>query len=239
MSDVAKNVRELKPPHTHHSFMHVSAIRCALSLSWAAGFNCTFVGFISSVLVHRRSTITSEIKYYFGKKRFIFNNSRSPLRTDLKAMILLVILRAILQTSSQRVSVNPLSRSPIPVLRGWLLSRETMRSWQRKQEAKAKGEAVMRPMGGAHANGSSSTAPSGPSSGASTQSWWRWQVGKRGLLVWFREAHMQALTAVVLPTQPMLSLPSSSSTTQPARGGFRIHKIIPDKTLAKPFWTQK
>jgi hypothetical protein len=60
------------------------------------------------------------------------------------------------------------------------------------------------------------TAPSGPPSGASIQNKCWWQVGKRRLLLWLREAHMQALTAVVLLMQPMASLPSSSSSTTQA-----------------------
>ena len=72
----------------------------------------------------------------------------------------------------------PCSWSSCPQLRSWLLSRETMRScrrrgssgsWQRKQEAKARGEAVKRPVKRPHGSKdkpSPLTAPSGPSSGA-------------------------------------------------------------------------
>jgi len=50
---------------------------------------------------------------------------------------------------------------------------------------------------------------------------------------------MQAITAVVLPMQPMVRQPTQQQQQQqgqqqqPTVGGFRIYELIPDRTLTK------
>jgi len=118
-------------------------------------------------------------------------------------------------------------------------------SWQRKQEAKARGEAVMRPVGRPCIrlllscllllSQPLNALPLGHPHRVGEDGMWV----REGCFSDLREAHMQALTdkSISLCSQwsvcPAAAAAALHRQQQPAVGGSRIHKLIPDRTLAK------
>jgi len=119
--------------------------------------------------------VCSKIHYY----------SRSSFRTEFEVKNL-IFSGALKQLPNMPVlPPGPVLQAPVP---SWEASCSAERPWEAAEE-----EAAQELAEEARGLPPSLTAPSDPFSGASTQSWWRRQVGKRGLLLWLREAHVQAL----------------------------------------------